>query len=139
MFLASDGTVFGVGDNSQNQLADGKPLGTVTYYSSPIQVNNSISSSLYNKVVVQVVSVSSSNIALASDGSVHGWGGNSYCLAGYRDSNYMSNGFPIKLNFTGTPLEGKKVTKLRGGGASIYAFADDGNVYMWGYHVQGNL
>ena len=95
--LASDGTLYGWGDNSHGQLGNNK----ITMSRIPIAINTSI---LKNKKIVAISAGADFSIALSCDGEVYTWGGNKYGQLG--NNSTTDSYLPVKVNWmvTGTEL-----------------------------------
>jgi alpha-tubulin suppressor-like RCC1 family protein len=83
------------------------------------------------KKIVTTPVLSSNIFALATDGTIYAQGsGTSYIRL---DKNGTIHGVPTDiLPVTGTPLEGKTVVDLVGGGGSLMALTSDNKLYGWG-------
>lgn len=78
-----------------------------------------------------------SSYALASDGTVYSWGGNTYGQLG-NGTNVDSN-VPVAVKTTGTPMDGKRIVQVISEQVHSLAIADDGTVYAWGENSAGAL
>lgn len=83
--LASDGTVYSWGFNSNGQLGDG----TNTNSNAPVAVKTT-GTPMDGKTIVQVAAGAPYSLALASDGTIYSWGNNS--------KGQLGNG--ITINYT---------------------------------------
>lgn len=86
---------------------------------------------------MQVVSNDESSHALASDGTVYSWGGNTHGQLG-NGTNTDSNA-PFAMQTTGTPMDGKRIVQVISEQVHSLAIADDGTVYAWGDNSSGAL
>jgi alpha-tubulin suppressor-like RCC1 family protein len=136
--LCSDGTVAAWGDNSGGELGDH----TIVWRYAPVAVNtNSGLSALYGKTVVAIAVGNSHNLALCSDGSLAGWGGNSYGQLGNNGIPGGLNTVPVAVNTNSgvSALYGKTVMALAAGYNHSLALCSDGTVAAWGANYYGQL
>ena len=134
--LASDGTVYSWGLNDYGQLGNGDTTGANQY--SPVAV---VTSGVLNgKTITQISSDSyGTRIALASDGTVYGWGRNDDGQLGNGDTIGANQYSPVAVVTSGV-LNGKTITHLSSGGyGTTIAVASDGTVYSWGLNNYGEL
>jgi len=129
--VASDGTVYTWGFNSDGQLGNG-----TTAINSNVPVAVVMSGVLSGKVITKVAAGSFSSTALASDGTVYSWGYNFYGQLG-NGTNTSSN-VPVAVVTSGV-LNGKTITQIAGGTSHSMALASDGTIYSWGYNPNGQL
>lgn len=71
-------------------------------------------------------------IALARNGTVYGWGNNSFSQLGFAAGGSSSIAIPIAVS-------GNPVDAIAAGFAHGLAHSSDGNVYGWGYNGRGQL
>lgn len=128
--LASDGTVYSWGYNSNGQLGHG--TGSLA---SNVPVAVLTSGALSGKTIVQIAAGAAHTLALASDGTLFSWGANSEGQLG-NGTNTNSNA-PVEVVKTGV-LSGKTITQIEAGGISL-AVTSDGGVYTWGGNSYGEL
>jgi alpha-tubulin suppressor-like RCC1 family protein len=128
--LASDGTVYTWGYNSDGELGNGTTINS----NVPVVVDKS--GVLSGKTITQVAGGWTHSIALASNGKVYTWGDNSYRQLG-NETNTSSN-VPVAVDTSGV-LSGKTITQVAAGGYHSIALASDGTVYTWGYNGDGEL
>ena len=136
--LCSDGTVAAWGENSGGELGDG----TIVWRYAPVAVNtNSGVSALYGKTVVAIAVGYSHNLALCSDGTLAGWGGNSYGQLGNNGIPGGLNVVPVAVNTNSgvSALYGKTVVALAAGYNHSLALCSDGTVAAWGANFYGQL
>jgi len=121
--LKADGTVYAWGNGGSGQLGAGGDI-----YSSyvPIQVPGLTR-------IVQVAAGQNHTVALKSDGTVWGWGGNQYGQLGQGNSGSDTNQFsPVLIN----GLNG--ITAISAGNNTL-AFRNDGTVWAFGNNQYGQL
>ena len=123
--IGSDGKLYAWGDDVDGKLGNG---------------SNSIDS--FTPVVVPLPSGVTptavaggyqSAYALGSDGKVYAWGDNSYGELG--DGSVTSSSTPVPVSLP----TGVTATTIAGGGGTGFAIGSDGNLYGWGYNVNGGL
>lgn len=128
--LATDGTVYAWGNNSNGQLGDG----TNNNSNVPVAVYNS--GVLSGKNIIQIAAGANHSVALASDGTVYAWGNNTNGQLGNGTNN--SSNVPVAV-FTSGELNGKLIIKIAAGVNHTVALASDGTVYTWGLNGAGQL
>jgi len=134
--IDTDGYLHAWGFNSNYQLGDGSN----TSRTLPIL---STSGSLSGKTVADVACGDYWTHVLATDGSLHGFGNNSYGMIG--DGTTTTVTVPKQIN--GGSLSGKTISHVSCGGRSsgtiynntVFALATDGTLHGWGYNAQYNL
>lgn len=125
--LASDGTAYAWGDNSQGQLGVGDTVGR----SSPVAVLGGLKFS-------KIVGLSNSNtdtatFGLTTSGDMYAWGYSS-------DYSQLGTGEAFRA-FRSTPtavLGGLKFANMATG-SCVYALQSDGTLYAWGQNDFGEL
>ena len=125
--LASDGTLFGWGSNTNGALGDG----TGTDRPSPVAVQG------IGKIVTKIAVGDSFSMALAMDGTAYGWGNNLQGQIGNGNMN-LSVKIPVPV-MTGGLLSGKPFTEVSCGDGFTVVLSTDGNVYGWGDNSYGQL
>jgi alpha-tubulin suppressor-like RCC1 family protein len=121
-YRASDTTLWAWGSNSVGQIAQASD---VAASAAPVQVP--ISGPLQ-----ALRAGGAQSLALAVDGSVYAWGGNSRGQLGVGD-------FQDRRSPTLVPLPRAAMAIGAGGAHSLAALAPDGQVYAWGWNVFGQL
>ena len=127
LMLKNDGTVWGIGYNGYYQLGNGS---NNNVFNNPLQA-----SGLTN--VIAIATGLGHCLALKSDGSVWGWGNNSY---GQLPGAGNPQTVPVKL--TGMP---QNIVSIGCGGQNdpsqghSYAIDSNGNVWTWGLNNLGQL
>ena len=98
-----------------------------------------------NALAIRIVKVSNGSyhsFGLTSDGRIYAWGRNTSGELGIGTTLARSN-VPIAVKTTGTPMDGKVVKQVEGGGryegSHSIALASDGTVYTWGLNQYGQL
>ena len=104
-----------------------------------------ISNFSVNALAIRIVKVSNGSyhsFGLTSDGRIYAWGRNTSGELGIGATLARSN-VPIAVKTTGTPMDGKVVKQVEGGGryegSHSIALASDGTVYTWGLNQYGQL
>ena len=104
-----------------------------------------ISNFSVNALAIRIVKVSNGSyhsFGLTSDGRIYAWGRNTSGELGIGTTLARSN-VPIAVKTTGTPMDGKVVKQVEGGGryegSHSIALASDGTVYTWGLNQYGQL
>ena len=104
-----------------------------------------ISNFSVNALAIRIVKVSNGSyhsFGLTSDGRIYAWGRNTSGELGIGTTLARSN-VPIAVKTTGTPMNGKVVKQVEGGGryegSHSIALASDGTVYTWGLNQYGQL
>ena len=128
--LSSDGRVFGWGLNDAGQLGTG---------SGEVNVPTAVQSdaALAGKLIIAIAAGGSHSLALASDGSLFGWGDNGVGQLGTGSSSAGSP-TPIAVNQTGV-LAGKAVIAIAAGANHSLALTADGLVFAWGGNLYGQV
>ncbi|MFT9116351.1 MAG: IPT/TIG domain-containing protein [Sporolactobacillus sp.] len=127
--LDSNGNVYAWGDNTYGQLGDG----TTTSRSSPVNISSS--GVLSGKVVTAIFAGNNQSFAIDSNGSLYAWGRNDTSQLG--DGTTTNKTAPELIS--GGAISGKTITKVAAGDAHTLALDRNGNVYAWGYNVDGRL
>ncbi|SEL27203.1 RCC1 domain-containing protein [Paenibacillus sp. OK003] len=125
--IDEDGTIWTWGKNSFGEL--GKP--DILSSNIPVHLSDA-----FNQV--KAVSAGSSfTIALKSDGTVWGWGNNSYGQFG--DGTLQDSYTPVQVK--GPTGEGflDQIVAIRSGGSHTLALRVDGTVWSWGGNYSGQL
>ena len=120
--LRADGTVWGWGDNTVQEMGNGQSTG---YSTVPYPV------SALDGGVTAIAGNGFTTYALRSDGSVWAWGDNSYGQLG------VGNTTPTTVPKRIPTLSGVK--QIAAGQASGYALLNDGTVQSWGRDANGEL
>ena len=132
LVLATDGTLHGFGNNYYGEArGNGTTFvssgsGTLNPYRSPSLINGG---SLSGKTVKNTWCGYSKSMALATDGTFHYWGWDTY--------GTESPTLPKLLN-TGS-LSGKTVASAAGSNFHTMIVATDGTLHGWGFNTYGNL
>lgn len=113
--LRSDGTVWGVGNNSMGQLGDG----TTTNRLTPVQV-----SGLSDVIAISAGAYQA--LALKSDGTVWAWGTEIAGELGNGGNLYTTSAIPVQVSGL------TNVTTISAGFIASYAVKANGTVWAWG-------
>ena len=132
MALANDGTVYTWGANTNGDLGNN----STTLSMVPVAV--STFGALSGKTVVGIAGANGYALALASDGTVYGWGtGNLGQLGNGGTSN---SSVPVAVSTgAGSALNGKTVVAIATASSTSAALASDGTVATWGNGAGGQL
>ncbi|GIO84852.1 hypothetical protein J25TS5_17840 [Paenibacillus faecis] len=128
--LKDDGSVWGWGSNSSNQLTD--------YYDISIQraVRIKASNGSYLTDVKAVGGGDYHSMALKEDGTVWAWGYGGFGALG--NGSTADSVYPVQVtDSSGTPLTG--ITDLKGNRLGGMVLKEDGTVWSWGYNENYNL
>ena len=126
--LCADGTVAAWGT--------GSTLGNNSTTNSSVPVWVDRTGVLAGKTVAAVSVGSGFNLALCSDGTLAGWGYNSYGQLGNNSSTNTQ--VPVAVLMSGV-LAGKTVVALAAGNSHGLALCADGTLAAWGYNASGQL
>jgi uncharacterized repeat protein (TIGR03803 family) len=130
--LGADGTLASWGYNDYGQLGNN----TTTNSSVPVAVTTA-GTPLAGKVVIAISGGYDHSFVLCADGTLAGWGYNTY---GQLGNNTTSNSsIPVAVMTAGTPLAGKSVVALGAGTYHNLVLCSDGTLAAWGYNTYGNL
>ena len=130
--LSSDGVVYAWGDGSSGQLGNNSTSSS----SVPVAVTTA-GTPMAGKTIVSISAGSAHSLALASDGTVYGWGFNSSGQLG--NNSTSSSSVPVAVTTAGTPMAGKTIVSISAGSAHSLALASDGTAYAWGANALGQL
>ena len=130
--LCSDGTLASWGDNYLGRLGNNTTPGSKV----PVAVTT-VGTPLAGKIVVAISAGFSHSLALCSDGTLAGWGGNSF--GGLGNSSTTDSSVPVAVTTAGTFLAGKQVVKIREGTYYTLALCSDGTMVAWGNNQYGQL
>lgn len=129
--LADDGTVYSWGLGYNGRLGDG----TTTNRNAPVAVN--MSGVLSGKTIIDVAAGLSHTLALASDGTLYGWGSDENGRLG-NGASPRNNVDPVAVDMTGV-LAGKLIVQIIAGPRQSFAIDSDGALYAWGDNDYGKL
>jgi alpha-tubulin suppressor-like RCC1 family protein/protocatechuate 3,4-dioxygenase beta subunit len=119
LVVKSDHTLWGCGADGYGQLGI-QPASTTTAYHNLIRIGS-------DNRWLSVAAGDSHGLGIKSDGTLWGWGANTYGQAG----NYYSNVYP-PLQIGGAT----NWTSITAGSYYSAALAADGTLWTWGYHHQ---
>ncbi|WP_160133099.1 hypothetical protein [Microbacterium sp. SLBN-146] len=123
--LASDGALYSWGWNNFGQLGDGG-----------VAIRRDVPARVDTPAGLTFTSVSSgiqSTVALATDGTVYGWGDNGYGQLG--DGSTTNRATPVQAQLPA----GSVVTELGMGGYHTAILTADGSMWAWGDNRAGQL
>ncbi len=132
--LASDGTVYSWGWNSDKQLGSGPTSASITYL--PSQVLTAAGTPLTG--VVAISAGNDNGMALTASGKVYAWGDGGSVL-GQGGSSVTDSAYALAVkNSTGTQdLTG--IAAIAAGGSHMLALSTTGTVWAWGFRPNGQL
>jgi alpha-tubulin suppressor-like RCC1 family protein len=119
--LRSDGTVWAWGDDSSDQLGNGKTSGRSVHPSRVPGLDH----------VTALAAGSTYSLARRSDGTVRAWGSNTFGNLG--DGTTTTRAGPVQVS----ALTG--ITKIAAANALSVALRSDGTVWDWGFNDSGQL
>ena len=122
--LLDDGRVFAWGFDCSGQLGDGRS-GAFSDQETPARVGGL-------RDIVHVAAGNNFSLALAADGSVYGWGGNTCGQLGASDSTKR---FIAPARIAGL----SDVMQIDAGDNYAVALRRDGTVWAWGANINGQL
>jgi alpha-tubulin suppressor-like RCC1 family protein len=136
--LATDNTINCWGYNTNGQLGNNDI--SITKVFTPVQVNTTSGiSSLYGKTIASIVASDRSTCALATDNTIHCWGGND-------DGNLGNNSVtlsivPTQVNTASgvSSLYGKTIRSIAAAYYGACALATDNTVSCWGDNDYGEI
>ena len=136
--LRSDGTVWAFGSEASGELGNGQQSFSEDQF-FPVQVLGPGGSG-YLTGVTAVEAGAGHSLAMKSDGTVWGWGGNAYGAVGSGGS------FPGGAVLTASPVLGPNgvgvlsgVTEIAAGFDQSLALKADGTLWAWGDNQEGDL
>jgi len=129
--LTTDGQMACWGWNEFGQLGDG----TNTDRDTPVSVNTA-GTPLAGKTIRQVMVAGYYTCAVSTDGQAACWGWNQHGQLG--DGTTTNRNIPVAISTAGTPLAGKAIRQISGGGYTC-AITTDGQAACWGENSFGRL
>ena len=130
--LKEDGTLWAVGHN----CAGGLGIGSTKAYSRIKQVKDTTGTGVLTNII-QVSSGGWYSLALDAQGNVYSWGQNRYGQLGINSTTNKT--LPQKvLGVNGTGYL-QNIVSINAGYYTSLAIDAEGNVYSWGYNVNGQL
>ncbi|MES2630677.1 MAG: hypothetical protein V4611_01850 [Patescibacteria group bacterium] len=130
--IDSNGAAYAWGANSYGQLGDG----TNTQRLKPVAVSIA-GTPMAGKTITKISTGDFHSLALASDGTVYGWGYNSSGTLG--DGTNAHRNKPVAVSTTGSPMAGKTIASISAGNYTSSAIASDNSVYTWGDNYTAQL
>lgn len=130
--LASDGTVYGWGDNWSGSLGIGAP--TSAHLPTAMVTAGT---PMAGKTIVEIAASDYNLYLLASDGTVYATGTNSWGTVG--DGTNTDRRTPVAVKTSGTPMAGKTIKHIYATSGSAVAVDNAGAAYTWGYNYSGQL
>jgi alpha-tubulin suppressor-like RCC1 family protein len=128
--LCSDGTLATWGWNYHGQLGDNSTFSRNT----PVAVNRvSGVSALYGKTVVGIAAGGYHCLALCSDGTVVGWGNDSYGALGNGSGGSSMVPVAVSTTLITSALYNKTVVSISAAGSHSVALCSDSTVVQWGF------
>ncbi|MEI7908405.1 MAG: cadherin-like beta sandwich domain-containing protein [Verrucomicrobiota bacterium] len=130
--LCSDGTLAAWGRNAGGQL------GNTSNTDSPLPVTVSSAGILSGKTVTAIAAGGAHSLALCADGTLAGWGANTYGAVG--DNSTTPRNAPVAVAVSqGNGLWGKVVVAIAAGESHSLALCSDGTLAAWGWSGYGQL
>jgi hypothetical protein len=123
---------WGWGLNNYGQLDAATPAGDGSRVPFPV----SQAGILAGKTVLRVAAGANHSLALGADGTIAGWGDDTYGQLG--DGTFEISSHPVAVNRAGV-LAGKTVVALAAGEGHSLALCSDGTVAAWGRNQAGQL
>lgn len=131
--LKADGTVWGWGLNSSNQLVQGN----TDIQMKPVQLKG-IGGTGVLENVKQITAGNNFAAALLEDGRVVAWGTNNRGQLG--DNTTAAKNYPVYVvDPTNTALHLNNIVKIAAGYEFMIGLANDGTVWAWGLNTVGQL
>ena len=131
MALKTDGTVWAWGDNTRGELGSGDTIAHPT--AIQVQVLNDAKS-----IQARGTDLSARNLALRSDGSIWGWGDNSFCQLGQATAA-LTNPILTPVRLTNLSNLGMGLSNFASGHFHGIARKDNGSAWTWGDNSKGQL
>lgn len=132
LVLCSDGTLVAWGKTSEGQI--GNNLSPTDGLPSLVTIAGTV---LEGKTVVEIAASGNSNLVRCSDGTLAGWGENTFGQLGNGGTTNCS--VPTAVSVAGTALEGKTPVSIHCGYVSQGAICSDGTLVSWGSNGWGQL
>jgi alpha-tubulin suppressor-like RCC1 family protein len=130
--LSPDGHVYAFGANSSGQLGNG----TTTNATTPVEVKGVGGTGFFSGVAA-IAAGSNHSVALATDGHVYTWGGNTYGQLGNGTTTTATT--PVEVEGPGGTGFLSDVVAIAAGNSFTVAVTAAGHVYAWGYNNYGQL
>jgi alpha-tubulin suppressor-like RCC1 family protein len=128
--LLSNGTYYDWGYNGQGQLGDGKPGRSSDV---PYQVKLPGSSPVTTVAQGGSTPNNGQTVVELEDGALYAWGNDEYSQLG--DGKTGEQASPEQV----FPPSGVSYAELASGGATSYGITSSGDVYAWGYNMEGEV
>jgi alpha-tubulin suppressor-like RCC1 family protein len=128
--LCADGGIVAWGGNSHGQLGDGSKT------DRRVPVDVTVDGALAGRKVVAIAAGSIHSLALCSDGTIVGWGGNNDGQFG--NGTKTGSLWPV-VAATGGALSGKKPVAIGAENDGGLALCSDGTLVSWGGNKTGQL
>ncbi len=126
-FLTTDGVVFAAGDTQA--LASNYTTGIAPV---PLKPGTLLS----GKFVTQIAASEKVILACTADGSMYGWGFNTYYQLGIGTQQGLQP-VPVQVQDTGAKIGQRIITSISVGFYHTVALANDGSVFAWGNSPSG--
>lgn len=128
--LSSDGEVFSWGQDTMGALGNGAATNGIVWVPTSISSYGSLAGKTIVKLSKSVAANGYTNVfAIASDGTIHAWGGNAASCLGTGNSSVAE--VPVNINQNGV-LAGKTIVEIEGSNNSTLLIDNDGLVYAMG-------
>lgn len=96
-----------------------------------------IPAAAFDPHIVEISAGADHTLALGDDGRVFAWGNNTDGQLG--DGTTIPRSQPIRVDTSGTPMDGAHITQVSAGDYYSLALAEDGRVFSWGGNGFGTL
>jgi len=124
LFLTTNGEVYSCGWNADGQ--------TGINSNQCVETPTKLKGDLEGKKIVSLSTFADTNLALADNGEIFGWGN-----AEYGQFSCVSSSTQV-LSPTYLPFKRQgKITQVAAGGSSCLLLNEDGDVWVWGYGILG--
>lgn len=146
--VTDNGRLYGWGYNGNGQLGNGN----TTNSSTPVQVGATLTgataTAFFSKTWSQVAMTGYTTEALATDGTLWGWGDQAYGRLGngYNSTSASNLSSPVQITYAGVssspttapyPPAGVTFTQIEAGWGHMLALGSDNKIYAWGNNNNG--
>ena len=125
----SDGSLYSWGRNTNGQLGNGSNAQSTV----PVLISGG---ALFGKKVLQIAAGSNHSLCTCTDGTMAGWGSNSFGMIG--NGTETSSNLPVATDTSGV-VAGRNASQRFAGAKHSLLLADDGTLVVWGSNDSGQL